>query len=172
MHWYTKVSKKRMAHENNMNEVHTTRIGTPVKREVSLFVPFKKTSAGLLFFLQKRDALARSNSGMLGLFGGGKEHGETPHDALLREVNEELTYTPSNPVFFSRFESSDHVSHVFFEEVDDTFESKVVVREGEYGVFLPSEQILHVPEISLFAQFVIYSYLKVGGSDVSSQNHE
>jgi 8-oxo-dGTP pyrophosphatase MutT (NUDIX family) len=109
---------------------------------------------------------------MFGLFGGGAEHGETPREALLREVQEELNYTPSNPVFFSRFESSDHVSHVFFEEVDDTFESKVVVSEGEYGIFLPPEHILHVPEVSLFAQFVIYSYLKAAGSNVQPHNHE
>jgi len=130
------------------------------KRYVSALVPFRRTAAGPVFYMQKRDMNARASRGKYGLFGGGVEGEETAEEALLREIQEELRYTPTNHAFYSRFESSTNIAYIFFEEVDETFESKVTVCEGEYGKFLSPEEILYAQDVSLLAQLIIYRYIR------------
>ena len=105
------------------------------------FVPYRKEGDTLFFFLQKRTADAPRAPGFIGLFGGGIEEGETSEQAMMREVKEELTYTPVHPVFFDRYENDEAIMFIFIEEVDDSFESTVNVQEGEYGKFFSAEEV-------------------------------
>jgi 8-oxo-dGTP pyrophosphatase MutT (NUDIX family) len=72
---------------------------------------------------------------MFGIFGGSVEEGETPEDALFREIREELDYQPRNLMFFRKYEHADHEQYVFFDEVGENFENEIQVLEGEYGTF-------------------------------------
>ena len=49
--------------------------------------------------LQHRDANARNSPDHWGFFGGHMEEGETPEEAMRRELMEEIEYAPLNPVF-------------------------------------------------------------------------
>lgn len=105
------------------------------KREVAALLPYRKSARGFEFFLQQREVSAHVNSGLLDLFGGGTEEGETLEETLRREIQEELEYTPQSYVYFSRYENATHVCHVFLEAVDDSFEDTVHVHEGLHGKF-------------------------------------
>jgi 8-oxo-dGTP pyrophosphatase MutT (NUDIX family) len=116
------------------------------KRRVVGFVPYRRAGQTYEFFFQKRTNDAPTSPGMFGIFGGGVEDGESAEQALAREIFEELAYKPENVRYFSRFESptsmSDIFSDIFIEEVSDDFESKVIVQEGEYGKFIPIEDVI------------------------------
>lgn len=131
-----------------------------IKREVSVLIPYRMLNGGLEFFSQKRSLTARTSPNLFGLFGGGLENGEDIHAALNREILEELTYETQNPVYFSRYETSEHILHIFIEEVGKDFESLVEVREGQYGKFLrPSDQEF-LNDTSHLVRLIIYELLK------------
>jgi 8-oxo-dGTP pyrophosphatase MutT (NUDIX family) len=130
------------------------------KREISSLIPYRKAGEGYEFFLQKRAATARNNQGLFGLFGGGLEQDETPEEGMYREISEELSYVPTRPIYFSRYETNKGIIHVFLEEVRDDFESKVVVGEGEYGRFLATDEVLHARDVSMLAQMIIHHIVR------------
>lgn len=124
------------------------------KRETSAYIPYRFTDGEVAFYLQKRDAHAKRSPNLFGMFGGGLESNETPQEALMREVQEELTYVPQAPRYFSRYETAYLIFHVFIEEVGNDFESHVKVEEGEYGKFLTTEEISTLPNMSLLTRLV------------------
>ncbi len=124
------------------------------KRTCALFIPYRYVNGHVEFYLQKRDANAPVHANIFSTFGGGIEADEDISAALKREVLEELSYEPRNPVYFSKFETSRGIFHVFVEEVDSTFESLVKVSEGEYGAFLPFERIDHAKDVSDIAEMI------------------
>lgn len=128
------------------------------KRVVSSYVPYRKRGDSYEFFLQMRDTNARINAGLFGLFGGGCDEGETPLQGLMREVQEELEYTPQKPIYFSRYELAPTIFHVFVEEVSSDFESRVHVNEGEYGTFLLRDEILYSKSVSLFVKVFVFQF--------------
>lgn len=101
----------------------------------SFFVPYTFIGSEIYVFLQKRSFDAPRNPGLTGLFGGGFERGENPDEAFLREVFEELNYVPQEYYPLGVYYSGD-IMHIFAEEVGSDFEGKVVVNEGEGGVFV------------------------------------
>lgn len=123
------------------------------KRSVAVLVPYRWNKEKIEFFLQKRDRNAPVHPNVFSMFGGGIEGGEEPENALKREISEELEYTPKAK-YFSRFETHRAVFHVFIEEVDTDFKSRVVVHEGEYGDFLTFEKIDCARDVSDIAQMV------------------
>lgn len=127
-------------------------IRTEDKQEFSCFIPYQRSGTSCMFYLQKRGENAKRLPGMIGLFGGRFEDGEDAQKALLREIQEELTYVPIQPVYFTRYEIKTGILHVFIEEVDDRFESMVQVEEGEYGKFFSLPEIEEHPKTTLFVK--------------------
>ncbi len=111
------------------------------KRENAVLIPYRKEGTEWQFYLQKRDMNAPRSPGVFGLFGGGLDEGETFEEAFVREIQEELNYSPRAPRYFSRYEAAQGIFHVFIEEVGNDFESKVKVDEGEYGKFLSAREV-------------------------------
>ena len=98
--------------------------------------------------MQKRDKGAKRVPDWFGFFGGGVEKNETPENAMLREIKEELTYTPAGYKLFSRYEFFHSINNVFVLEVSDDFESKIKVEEGQYGKFFSADDIKNKTMIS------------------------
>jgi 8-oxo-dGTP pyrophosphatase MutT (NUDIX family) len=124
------------------------------KREVSGLALYRKSGESVEFFLQKRSR-DHINPGRYGLFGGGVEDQESPEGAMLREIKEELGFTPSGYIFFSRYEFAHMIDHVFALEVAPGFEDTVTVLEGEYGKFLTLEEIEESKDVSTGAKLIM-----------------
>lgn len=80
---------------------------------------------------RSKDALRLPN--YWGFFGGGIEGGETPEDALAREIREELEYTVSSPqlIFMQKFihEKDESTKFVFIEKYNPA--NSLVQHEGQ-----------------------------------------
>lgn len=74
---------------------------------------------------------------------------------LMREIKEELEYIPTKPIYFTRYEFANFISHVFIEEVTEKFERSVVVHEGQYGKFYTLKEVETLPDIHLPARVVV-----------------
>jgi 8-oxo-dGTP pyrophosphatase MutT (NUDIX family) len=103
------------------------------KRKVSVLVPYKKENGMIYVFLQKRSDDAEREPGLFGFFGGGADNDETPEEALLREVKEELDFVPDNFEHFGTYYLPKTVVDVFTTEVGSNFEEEITVLEGDYG---------------------------------------
>jgi 8-oxo-dGTP diphosphatase len=130
-------------------------IKTEGKREVASFVPYRKAANGWEFFLQKRSVDAPTHAGLMGLFGGSMENGETPEEGLLREVREELAYVPKALAYFTKYETSQYIRHVYIEEVAEDFETKITIGEGDYGKFIAATELKNFQQFSKVAHAVI-----------------
>lgn len=119
------------------------------------YIPYRFGSEGLEFFLQKRDAHAPGDPNIFSTFGGHLDQGESAHEAMLREVEEELVYRPLAVEFLGVYEVGTNTFSVYFERVDNDFESKVDVQEGEYGAFLPARTMFDRNDISELLRVVL-----------------
>ncbi len=122
------------------------------KRVVASFLPCRVKAGEMEFYLQKREPNRRILPSVFTMFGGGIENGETAEEGCLREIKEELNYTPKNMQYFTRYEVADGVIDVFLGKVGDDFESQVNVQEGEYGKFIKRSEIRNTHEIALFTR--------------------
>ncbi|MEI8339741.1 MAG: NUDIX domain-containing protein [bacterium] len=120
----------------------------PQKRLTAHLIPYKINNGIFSFFLQKRSDNTERNPGKLSIFGGGVEGVETPEQGMLREMKEELNFTPENYFYLGEYTSDYSISHYYAVEVNDDFESIVTVGEGDYGVFLSEDDISHEDKIS------------------------
>ena len=64
------------------------------KRITAHLIPYKLNASSFFFFLQKRSDAAARNPGWFSIFGGGVEKGESPAEAMIREIKEELDEMP------------------------------------------------------------------------------
>ncbi|MDD2274689.1 MAG: NUDIX hydrolase [Candidatus Pacebacteria bacterium] len=103
------------------------------KRKISAIVPYKIENNTVFVFLQKRSNDAKRYPGLFGFFGGGAEGTENPEEALLRETKEELDYIPDNLNHFGKYELPVTVVDIFTTRVDNNFEKKIKILEGDYG---------------------------------------
>ncbi len=137
------------------------------RREGASFIPYRTRNGTIEFYLQKRSQDAARAPGMLGMFGGGLEEGESKEDALVRELREELSYLPTRHRYFSRYEFAGFILHIFIEEAEEGFEDAVVIGEGEYGRFFSLEDIRKGPDVAPACRVVtaqLEEYLVTGSS--------
>lgn len=132
------------------------------KRICSILIPYREAPKGISVFLQKRapDAVRHPND--FGFFGGGIEPGESPEQALEREIGEELEFKPSGHVFLGVYESAHTIRHVFYLKVEDDFESKIKINEGQYGKFFSEQGYQLEPSITEMDKLILkdfYSHL-------------
>ncbi|XVV12281.1 NUDIX hydrolase [Actinoplanes sp. CA-131856] len=93
--------------------------------------------------LQLRDDKAPYYPNVWGLPGGSVEEGETPAEASVRELWEEASIAPSEPVrLFARQElpSDGRVKNYFYAPTEAT-QADVVLGEGAAMLFIPSAEV-------------------------------
>ena len=130
------------------------------KVEVAVYVPYRRNGKAWEFFLQKRDGNAPTHPNIFSMFGGHMEADEDSYTAVIREVAEELAYVPVTLHKFPRTfisEVNGKVFDVYTEEVDQDFESKVTVLEGEYGRFFTSAEIAQRTDVSGVGKDIVAS---------------
>jgi mutator protein MutT len=92
------------------------------------------------FLMQLRDDIPGIvHPGKWGFFGGHLEPGETPEEALVRELQEEISYTPLAPKLFKTYQETNLIRHVFYENL--TVEPhQLVLGEGwDFGFMAPDQ---------------------------------
>ncbi|HEV3245065.1 MAG TPA: NUDIX domain-containing protein [Candidatus Paceibacterota bacterium] len=105
-------------------------MGRLVERNVAVLLLYNDDGNVLL---QHRSEDALRFPGFWGFFGGGIEENETPGDALIREIREELGYEITNPEYFGAMEftaaANEGKIFLFLERFDAS--QKIVQREGQ-----------------------------------------
>ncbi len=131
--------------------------------EVAVYIPYRACAEGREFFFQKRDGNAPTHPNIFSMFGGQIEAGEDSHTAVLREITEELVYTPAALRLFPQQFTSDangKLFDVYIEEVGADFEQRVTVLEGEYGRFLTATDIAGRGDVSTVGKEIVAALMQ------------
>jgi 8-oxo-dGTP diphosphatase len=93
------------------------------------------------------------------LFGGHIEDGETPEEALVREVKEELNYDLKEYEFFREYHCTDgdaypNVKYIFKGKFNVPIE-EVTLLEGDYPKYFKKEEIPDVKFANILKQIVM-----------------
>ncbi len=80
-----------------------------------------------------------------GTFGGQIEEGETPQEALLREVREELNYGVESPVLYHVYSFDGYDIYMFSTIDKKTTLNDFDVREGQRAGFFSREAATKIP---------------------------
>lgn len=114
------------------------------KRKNSIFLPIRRDGDRLLVYLQKRLPTAKKLPNYFGFWGGGAEDSESPEEALVREVREELGFELdlSKVSHFNHYEFLGSEQDVFLFESSEDWEKNIVIGEGEYGAWFSTEEAL------------------------------
>ncbi|MEP7167185.1 MAG: NUDIX domain-containing protein [Candidatus Woesebacteria bacterium] len=141
---------------------------------------YKRRIAILIFYnpheeilLQHRDANASYYPGYWGFFGGGIEGNETPEEAVIREISEELQIKLSNARLFKRYEIQEEDGlcerFVFLSPIKESLEVlKSKQQEGDdIGLFsLEATQLLKtVPTVKIIFDEVFDYIRKMEGNE-------
>lgn len=129
------------------------------KRHNSMLIPYYFKDNYLYVFLQRRSADAPRNPNILGGFGGGLEGDENNEEALLREMYEELEYTPVKYLLLGIFETDHSVSNYYIEEVKQSFEKNITVHEGKGGEWHEASKVIGRDDISPNTRRVVSSII-------------
>jgi 8-oxo-dGTP diphosphatase len=79
-----------------------------------------------------------------GTFGGQIEEGETPEEAIVRELSEELGYELSDPEYFGNFPLDGYDIHMF-RIIDYSLAlDSLTIKEGQEGRFLSLEEVKEI----------------------------
>ncbi len=127
-------------------------------RQVSSFIPFKKEGDRLKVYLQKRSPNAERIPNYYGFWGGGLEGSETPEEALIREVREEIGIDISIPEVqlfnvYKFYKGS--TKNIFLFEPKAGWEDTIKVSDDESGEWFYTEDALERSDIILEDKVVI-----------------
>jgi mutator protein MutT len=131
---------------------------TQQKRHTASLIPFYKKKEEVCVLLQKRSADAERLPGLFGFFGGGVEIGESPEQALVREILEELTIEITSYTFLGHYEFYGRIADVYYMEVPENFLDTVQVQEGEYGQFFTEQETLDEQKIILPDKVILKNF--------------
>lgn len=93
--------------------------------------------------LQLRDKKPRvRNPGQWGIFGGGIKKGESPHEAIQRELKEELELNIDTIDLILETEFVGEKIYIFKKKIEDTHSLKL--REGENMSFFSKNEIMNL----------------------------
>lgn len=118
------------------------------KRITAHLIPYKLNNGLFSFFLQKRSDNAERNPGWFTIFGGGIEGKESPEQVMLREMMEELNFTPHNYFYLDKYSDDYSVSYYYAVEVRDNFETNIKISEGDYGKFFSEDEVKNEIKLS------------------------
>jgi 8-oxo-dGTP pyrophosphatase MutT (NUDIX family) len=105
--------------------------------EVAIAILYRQNK----FLLQLRDNIPNIlYPGHWAFFGGHMEPGETPEEALKRELLEEISYVPPNPTLFDYYPDDYAVRHVFYAPLEVELD-QLVLGEGWDMDLLTTEEI-------------------------------
>ncbi|MCX6789812.1 MAG: NUDIX domain-containing protein [Candidatus Gribaldobacteria bacterium] len=115
-----------------------------IKRKCAIFIPYRQINGDVFVFLQKRSKTAQRIPDYFGFFGGGLDGEETPEQALLREMKEELNYQPRDYFLLKFYEFARKEAWVFCQKVSDNFENEIEIdiSETQYGQWFSQPQAL------------------------------
>lgn len=112
-----------------------------VKRKACL-IPYIKRSGCIEIYLSHRSKDAKQYPEFWSFWGGAIENEETPEEAMLREIKEELEWEPSKYEFFGIFyDSMPNEKHLYFTEVNENFEKEIIIHESQGGEFFNIQEI-------------------------------
>ena len=117
------------------------------KRDHAVLVPYYIKDGKMFVYLQRRDKDAKALPDYFGLWGGKIEDDETVEEALEREIKEELNIEVKNYSHFAHYEFYGSSRDVFIKKVDEDFDSKVEILEGQYGKFFTEVEVINEEKI-------------------------
>ena len=131
-----------------------------VKRKANL-VPYRFVNNCLELYLSHRSINAKQYPNCWSFWGGAIEEGESPEEALVREIQEELNWRPDKFDFLGMYyDSKPNEKFIFFTKVDGEFENEISICEGQSGKFFTKEEIenedliINEDKIALFDIFI------------------
>lgn len=123
------------------------------RRDSSLLLLFSENKV----LLQHRTSDAPRFPNCWNLFGGGIDEGETPMEAIFREIQEELDYSLVDPTLYVTMHFGDEVffgkKYIFKAHYDD---KPLTLLEGQGMGWFTKEEALKL-ELSPYTRFVIHS---------------
>jgi diadenosine tetraphosphate (Ap4A) HIT family hydrolase/8-oxo-dGTP pyrophosphatase MutT (NUDIX family) len=77
-------------------------------------------------------------------FGGGFEPGETPEQAIIREIKEEIDYDLTDPEYVGNFPIGGSQNYIFRKVIPDANDNTFKILEGQRGKFFSLEELKNI----------------------------
>lgn len=131
-----------------------------IKRKSNL-IPYRLVENHFEFYLSHRSKTAKQYPGNWSFWGGGIEENETPEQALIREIQEELNWKPDEYEFLGTYyDSMPNEKFIFFTRIDDSFENGIEIRESQGGRFFTRDEIKNESIIILEDKKVLFDLIE------------
>ncbi|MCX6740382.1 MAG: NUDIX domain-containing protein [Candidatus Parcubacteria bacterium] len=91
--------------------------------------------------LERRSKSAERLPDFFGMWGGGTKVGETHEQALVREVQEEMSFKPVGYKYVGPYQVGESIKHIYILEVASDFDKHIVLTEAQFGKFFNLEMI-------------------------------